>query len=113
MFRPNVFCTIHHGAGRDEYGQPVPSDPKPYKCLVVRLVSDVKKTNIRTDASASRGRADEVTNNAILLFRFQDDVKIDDKVEIMGFTLRVISVQPRLSVFGKPEHLEVKLEVWA
>lgn len=112
IFRPNTPCMIYGKEEFDVYGKPVESQGRKSKCSVVRISSAKKETSIRSDASASRGRADEQVFGSILLMLPKEEIQIDNKVEVNGFTLKVVSVMPRYNVAGRLEHQEIGLEVW-
>lgn len=112
-FRPTVNCRIYASRKFDMYGKPVPDYGTVSKCDIVRLSKVKKETSIRSDASASRGRADEQLYDAVLLMKPQTVIEIDNKVEINGFELKVKKVVPRYNIFGRLEHQEVSLEIWA
>jgi len=78
----------------------------------VKLVQESKKTSVRTDASASRGTAQEILADARLLFPKYVELKPGDRLSIMGFELTVVSIFPRHNVLGAHDHWEVDFNVY-
>lgn len=111
--RANATAKVTPTVGVDIYGKEQLGVSYTAKCAVVKLTQASEKTSVRTDSSASRGAAHEITADARLLFPPSSGVKIDDKVEVHGFSLKVISVFPRVSVTGRYDHDQVDLNVWA
>lgn len=113
MFLPNNTGTLTRKLGTDKFGQAVYSQvPTKVGCGVVSLNIEVIKTAIRTDASASRGTADEDEAIATILFPAGTIIGEEDKFEIAGFALRVKAVQPRYSVYFGLDHIECDFEQW-
>lgn len=99
--------------GRDLYGQPTHAKAITVPCAVVALHRTVAKTGVRTDATATRGAAEERQEDARILFPVNSKVVADARVVIQGFELRVIDVHPRFDVNGAPSHLDCMLTLWA
>lgn len=112
-FSPNVTATIYRRAGNDKYGEPVFAPAMIVGCAIVRLDDMLKKTAIRTDASASRGNADEIEAKGIVLVPKTVTLSIGDKLIIQGIEVRCASVEPRINVVGTLDHYECGLEAWA
>ena len=112
MFNPNQRCVVYSNSKTDVYGRTVRGGGRSERCSVVKLVASAVKTSVRADSSSSRGAAQEVVSDAILLFLPSASIKIDDKVEIAGFSLRVSGVHPRFNVRGVHDHNEVHFEIW-
>lgn len=111
--RATVPCSITKTVGYDVYGKEQLGDSYTAKCAVVKLTQVSEATSVRTDSSASRGAGREIIADARLLFPKTTDVGIDDKVEVMGVELKVLSVFPRTTIGGKHDHNQVDLMVWA
>lgn len=109
MFTPNFQGTFQKVAGRNLDGEETYSDPVPLALSVVRLAAKSEKTSVRSDSSASRGQADQLTADAVILTK-NEAVAVDDIIEIMGQKLRVVGHHPRLTVFGQLDHYEIALE---
>lgn len=113
MFQPNVLCTLTRASGHtDLYGNPMFDRPIPAKCGIVKLVVGDQNVTVRADSSASRGAAQEVVANAVLLFSPVYKPKSDDIVDVVGFRLKITSVFPRHSVNGQLDHYEVRAMAW-
>lgn len=112
MFKPNQRCLIYSNSRADVYGRTIRGGGRSERCSVVKLVSSAVQTSVRADSSSSRGAAQEVVSNAVLLFLPSVAIKIDDKVEIAGFSLRVSGIHPRFNVRGVHDHNEVHFEIW-
>lgn len=113
MFFPNTTCRLIKEGALDQYGQRTRGTETTEECAVVKLEVAAKKTSVRADSSASRGKAQEQVSDARLLFRPNVGVDIGDFIEIMGYTLRVSSVHPRRNVMGDLDHYQVDADAWA
>lgn len=111
--RATVPCSITPTVGYDRYGKEQLGNSYTAKCAIVKLTQLSEPTSVRTDSSASRGAGREVLADARLLFPKTTEVSIDDKVEVMGVELRVLSVFPRTTIGGQHDHNQVDLMVWA
>ena len=108
----NTPCVITRTVGKDIYGQDQYSDPEDSFCGVVKLDIISEKTTVRTDSSASRGRAHEIEADARLLFESHIELDRNDRVDVMGHSLRVVAIFPRLDVHGDHDHNQVDLMAW-
>lgn len=109
----NATAQVQLVKGRDLYGQPTHARPIPTPCAVVALHRVVTKTGVRTDATATRGGAEEQTENARILFPPNSKIIADARVVIQGHELRVIDVHRRFDVNGRLDHLDCMLTLWA
>jgi len=113
MFQPNAFCTLRLRGGRDKYGQERLLDPIEIGYAPVNMNITADKTSVRSDSSASRGQAEEMTSrNAKILVPAGTIVKHGDQVDIDGESFRVSGRHVRKSVFGVVDHIELLLEAW-
>jgi len=112
MFTPNNRGNLSTRIGSNKFGESQFSAVVSTPCAVVRLKADIKKTAIRTDASGSRGAADETVSIAIILFPSYVTIGLGDRFIIGGDTLRVMMVQPRYAISGKLDHYECDFEAW-
>ena len=112
MFRPNTFCYVSKRTGYDEWGRERYAERVRVPCSVVRLQSSRVKSSVRADSSASRGRAREVESDSIVLLPPTQQVDMGDRLEVMGITLEVNGVHPRLNIMGRHDHNEVHLGAW-
>lgn len=114
MFIPNNSGSLHRWSGTDKYGEPSFATAVTVKCGVVRLVMSDDRTSVRTDKSASRSSAEEtVAQNSKILFPSNVLPVKGDKFVIHGFSLRIVSIEPRVSIAGAVDHYECKLEIWS
>lgn len=111
LFKPNLDCTVRRKAGTNAYGEESLGDPIPARCAIVRMNRTAEQSTVRADSSASRGAAREFIGAAQVLF-LPTDLVADDQVEILGNLLRVKSVEPRLDIRGRLDHIEVNLVAW-
>ena len=113
MLTPNNKGDLYRWGSTDLYGEPSFAAVENVDCAVVRLVMATDPTSIRTDKSASRSSADEtVAENTKILFPASVAPSMGDKFVIYGFTYKIKSAEPRISVAGKLDHYECKLESW-
>lgn len=113
MFQPNLLCTITQASGEtDLYGNTVSLPPRQAKCSIVKLNVGDQNVTVRADSSASRGAAQEIVADAMLLFPPVYGIKTDDVIDILGFKLKVTQVFPRHSVNGQLDHHQVEAMVW-
>lgn len=112
MITANVACQISRLKSYDLYGKEVLKPVQKTKCAVVKLIFSNLPTSVRADSSASRGFAEEIQSDARLLFNETADIQINDKVEIAGGMLRVITRHIRYNVSGQIDHIQVDLKTW-
>ncbi|OCP21901.1 hypothetical protein BC361_25365 [Ensifer sp. LC54] len=94
--------------GRNLDGEETYGPVLPLPLSVVRLAASSEKTSVRSDSSASRGQADQmVAESKILTGQL---LGVDDLIELVGMTLRVVGIHPRFTVSGALDHYEVSLE---
>lgn len=113
MFRPNLKCEVATVVSTDIYGKRLYSDWTTVPFGVVKLEESSGKTSVRTDSSASRGSAQEITTDARLLFPAYVALKQGDRIRHGNFNLTVVSVAPRYNVLGRLDHWQVDCNVWA
>jgi hypothetical protein len=111
MFSPNTTGKLYTRGPTNIYDEATYSQPRMVACTIVSLQSVIKATAIRTDASASRSNAEETNELGTILFPLNAAIKVDDKFEISGLTLRITGIQPRYDIFGQPDHQEAKLGI--
>jgi hypothetical protein len=109
MFLPNTSCTLHSRTDtQDIYGTYTFLPPKlKVPCGVTQMDLVVKKTSVRADSSASRGRAEEEIGLARLLFSKTVVIREGDVVEILGQVIEVSRIFPRLDILGQLDHVQV------
>ena len=111
-FRPNVSATIRRYQGTNLFGEPSWGDVENVRIGVVHLAAQAAKTSVRTDSSASRGNAEERVVVAKILFPVLAQPRVMDLVEFAGQTMMVKSVEPRIAVTGRLDHLECEMELY-
>lgn len=114
MFRSNNNCIIRTSSGKtDVYGKPIPGTSHKERCAVVKLEIRSEKSAVRADTSATRGNARELQTHSLILLHATTHGEIDDIIEIMGYSLRILTKQPRFGVNGTLDHYEVTASVWS
>ena len=111
MFIPNNQARVKAPGGFNKFGEPTFGPVRTVPCAVIALNRTTEKTSVRTDSSATRGNAEELAASAKILFK-PGIAGQGMKVEIAGFELRIIDVQPRYAVTGAHDHDECLLSIW-
>lgn len=112
MFRANTFCQLQPRKGFDEYGDPSFGPSNRIKCAVVRLARSSTPSSVRADSSGTRGKADQLESDAVILMPPTAEPPMGAKVTILGITLEIVGMQPRLNIMGRLDHYEVSLNAW-
>lgn len=112
--QPRTPCRLYRALSTyDHTGRRQISDtPVDTKCAAVRFGASVETTSVRTDSTASQGRAEQVVYDAVLLFRTSEQVKNGDVVELYGQRYRIARVQPRPNVMGALHHVQAECDRW-
>jgi len=103
----NVPCKVSVKTSNDVYGAPKFSVPVPSVCAIVKLMGKVQHSTVRADSGATRGHADELVADAVLLLSKKIQPEFDSVITLRGMQLRVISVRHRMDVMGRLDHYEV------
>lgn len=112
MFTPNLIGMIERATGFDINGSVVTTPPRPIQFAMVNLRRKTGKTTVRSDSSASRGAADEITTDlARILVAKHEQIEIGDIFVFDGDSYDVSSKHVRRSVLGKVDHFECDLQV--
>jgi hypothetical protein len=99
--------------GTSRRGEPLYADtPQRVMVDVIHLVGKIAPTSVRTDSSASRGNAEEMTAAAKILFQVSAKPQRGDRFVIHGIVLRIETVEPRADTFGQLDHWETTLVLW-
>lgn len=99
--------------GTSRRGEPLYADAaQTVRVDIVHLVGKIAPTSVRTDSSATRGNAEEMTAAAKILFQVAANPKRGDRFVIHGIVLRIETVEPRIDTFGKLDHWETTLVLW-
>lgn len=113
MFRPNKNCVIHVSSGTtDVYGMPMPGLKYKERCAVVKMNVVSAKSAVRADTSATRGNAQELQTNTVLLLAKTTRAQINDNIELLGFQFRVNAIHPRFNLDGDLDHYEIGCTYW-
>lgn len=113
MFIPNNTGTLYRQTSTNIDGEKSFGTGGAMRCAIVKLDAMALSTTVRTDSSATRGAADEKVIVAKILFpATYTPPSADDRFDIVGYKLKVMSVHPRFSVTGKLDHYECGFEVW-
>lgn len=113
MFRPNKNCILHKSSGKtDVYGMPMPGLKYKERCSVVKMNIKSAKSAVRADTSATRGNAQELETDTVLLLPKSSKAQIDDNIEMIGHQFRIVAIQPRFDVNGNLDHYEVGCTYW-
>lgn len=113
MFKPNQKCRLLLAAGKDVYGQSKPGTYVTEGCSIVRLMITNEKTSVRADSSATRGNAQEVQADCVLLLLPTTRARLDDIVEIGGAKFKISGRFPRHDVNGRLDHIEIHAMIWS
>lgn len=106
MFIPNIKCKVYKCNGYNQYGEEKFAKPFLSMCAIVKLKAQDEKTTVRSDVGASKSHAIEENADAKILFRPNVNISKGDKIEILGFTIRITANHPRLNIYGKLDHIE-------
>lgn len=106
----NIPCQITKRGKTDIYGQELPGETFPEKCQIVKLEPRVQHSTVRTDASASRGRAMEDRGEAVILVSARSIVALEDVLIVAGVSLRVMEKRARYRVTGVLDHFQLTCE---
>lgn len=112
MFIPNNHGTLTPHLGTNLYGDERFGQAVVVSCGVVHLNKQITRTTVRTDSSGSHGAAEEFTSRSKILFPAHVRVGTGWKFEMDGYTLRVMTVEPRYNVRGALDHWEADLTAW-
>lgn len=109
-----VRCQIARATGRfDDSGNELYGADRPAVCAVVKLNSRSEKSTVRADSSGSRGAAQEVLADVVLLFKPNAAPQLDDRITVGDMRVTVTARMPRYLVTGGIDHYQVECEKWA
>lgn len=112
MFIPNTFAMVYTRRSYNLYGEPDFNRPIKVPCGIVKLDVVADKTSVRTDSSASRGNADELTTQTRMLFSPGYGIGIGDKVDFEGILMVITEAFARRDMSGQVDHLDCVLQKW-
>lgn len=112
---PNVDCMIyiHSEASFNRAGEPQLIPARRERCAIIRLHNKIQHTTVRADSGASRGHAEEETNDCKVLLQVDTVARVNDKIVVAGIGFRVLSLFPRFDLNGTLDHFECMGEAWA
>lgn len=120
--RPRTPCFVLRQAKTGERtatGKPVEHLLRfPERCHELNLSLESVESSVRTDQSASGGRARETVSVTHLMMKPRANVKLGDLIELdvnvqEPRTVKVSKIRPRVDVSGRLHHLEIECETWA
>jgi hypothetical protein len=109
----NTSGMLSRKVGNTRRGEPLYGEPVSVRVDVIHLTKGDAKTSVRTDSSASRGNAEEEVASAKILFQVSARPVPGDRFVIDGVPLEIVGVEPRRDVFGKLDHYEAVLTLYA
>jgi hypothetical protein len=112
MIYPTLRIEIWEKAGTDLYAQGKFRKLASEKVCPVRLSFQTDNTTVRTDSAGTKGHAHEPNAQVVLLALPSTKIKIDSKLVILDFPLRVMERHPRFTVNGKLDHYEIHCLAW-
>jgi hypothetical protein len=110
MFLPTLKGTLYKGLTFNARGKETPSNPVPIRYTAIRTKLDVNLTSIRTDKSASQGRAEELVYDGRILVHPEvkpEEGQIVTLVDGKTYTIEV--VQDIRESIGTIDHYQVDL----
>ncbi len=113
MYIPKQTCVVTTASNEtDVYGKPIPGARHKERCAIVAIIESDEKTSVRSDSSATRGNAREILYDAVILFGPRTKAKMHDIVQVNGYKMEVMTVQPRYDIDGKLDHYQFDLKIW-
>lgn len=112
MIWPTLTVAISKMAGNDVFGQPQFVVVAPEKVSPVKLKFTAKHTSVRTDSTATHGHAYEAVADIVIMAVPATRMAINDRLLINGYAVRVVSKEPKYTVYGKLDHHEISCEMW-
>lgn len=111
-FVPNMTCRIRKAGTVNLYGEKSLGREVTEPCAIVQLRRTSGQARANDDQMASRGHAEEILLDTMVLLTPATVVAIDDRLTVAGFDMRVKSIFPRFDVTGTLHHYEVTGAVW-
>lgn len=112
MYIPKNRCVITKAVGTNVFGQEQPGATVKERCAIVAIISNDKKTSVRSDSSASRGNANELLYDAVILVGPRSRAEMHDVMTVNGFKMKIMTVQPRYNIDGVLDHYQLDLQIW-
>lgn len=117
MFFPNQIVKHFPAPGYDAFGKlaPVPTTGgKDWRAAIVKVINRSERTTVRADSSASRGNAEEMVADVVVLIEpaALNKVNVDDVIRVAGSDYQVTLIRLRFSVLGHLDHIQVGGDAW-
>jgi hypothetical protein len=106
-------CVIYQSEGFTAAGENTFGRWWHEKCAIVRMRLVSAHTTVRADQSASRGYAEELTADFILLLKPTTKAKLNDRIDLEDVKVQITSMSRGYSPQGHFEHYLVGCELWA
>lgn len=111
MYFPKNRCTIS-STTTDVTGKEQVTGTWPEKCAIVAIQISDEKTQVRTDTSATKGNAKELVCDAIILLGKNSKAKMNYVIEVEGYKMIIVGMQPRFNIDGRLDHYEMSANIW-
>lgn len=108
---PNIHATLMRQTGYDQNGRATWNGATSIKVAIVTLRSSIERSSVRADSSASRGRAEEIRADGVVLVPETVTIDTQDRLSMLGKTYEVMSVFPRHGLDGFLGHNQVELRI--
>lgn len=108
MFLPNTYCQRFARSDVQDIWSNytyAPADTLP--CSIVSLDLRIDRSSVRVDSSASRGRSEEETGTARILYPVGTSIKEGDIIQVDDVYIEVVRIYPRRDVLGNIDHIQV------
>jgi hypothetical protein len=113
MFRGNKTCQIATSAERNLYGEETPGVPVTERCAVVELVQKAATTNQRAQMAGSMAHAEDLGVTAKIKLEPGTTAVLGAQLTVDGVALRIVSITPKNTTFGRLDHYDVECAPWA
>ncbi|HHT4259128.1 TPA: hypothetical protein ACTYZB_004795 [Klebsiella variicola] len=104
--------SLYKKAGTDLYGDASYEFFSTVKMGVVSFIDSMDKTSVRSDSSASGGKAEIALFDAVLIVPVTTPIAKEDVLIVNGKKLRVDSIHQRWGLRGRSGHLEIGANIW-
>jgi hypothetical protein len=112
MFRGNKNCQIAVAGERNLYGEETPGTSKTERCAVVELVQKVSVTNQRAQMAGSMAHAEDLGVTAKIKLEPGTTAVLGAQLTVDGVALRIVSITPKNTTFGRLDHYDVECAPW-
>ena len=110
VFFSNSIAILSSAIGFDSYGETLFAPAQTLLVNIIKYLVEATPTPIRSEASASRGKDDDLIAKTVeVLFPSRCGIKLNDRVDLNGDIFRVLSLFPRVDLFGRSDHIVVHL----